>query len=143
MPTIMFSCSTSYAAVARHSVRDEFRRATSTAHRFFRLTPMPSRAGRQICGGYDQAPACNRMERALSASVTVQHILLEALQDAGTLSLHPASHCFPTMSLYQLTPFQVGQVYAHMHHQLTALQISRIIFKGDYVRRSSDYVCLV
>jgi hypothetical protein len=78
------------------------------------------------------------MDRALSASVTVQHILLEALQDTRTLSLHPASHCFPTMSLYQLTPFQVGQVHAHMHHQLTALKISRIIFKGDGKSRFSE-----
>jgi len=34
-------------------------------------------------------------------------------------------------SKYQFTPFLVGQVYAHMHHELTALQISRIILKGD------------
>ena len=42
------------------------------------------------------------------------------------------------MSTYQLTPFEVGQVKAHMHHQLTALQISRIILKGDGKSRFSE-----
>ena len=34
-------------------------------------------------------------------------------------------------SLYQFTPYEVGQVKAHMHHKLTALQISRIVLKSD------------
>lgn len=42
------------------------------------------------------------------------------------------------MFTYQLTPFEVGQVKAHMHHKLTALQISRIIFKGDGKSRFSE-----
>jgi hypothetical protein len=42
------------------------------------------------------------------------------------------------MSTYQLTPFEVGQVFAHMHHNLTALQISRVIFKGDGKSRFSE-----
>jgi hypothetical protein len=42
------------------------------------------------------------------------------------------------VSTYQLTPFEVGQVLAHKHHKLTALQISRIIFKGDGKSRFSE-----
>jgi hypothetical protein len=42
------------------------------------------------------------------------------------------------MPSYQLTPFEVGQVVAHMHHNLTALQISRIIYKGDGKSRFSE-----
>lgn len=41
-------------------------------------------------------------------------------------------------SIYQLTPFEAGQILAHMHHELTALQISRIIFKGDGKSRFSE-----
>ena len=41
-------------------------------------------------------------------------------------------------STYQLNPFQVGQVLAHMHHKLTALQISRIIFKSDGKSRLTE-----
>jgi len=43
-----------------------------------------------------------------------------------------------TMSAYQFSPFLVGQVYAHMHHELTALQISRIIYKGDGKTRFTE-----
>ena len=43
-----------------------------------------------------------------------------------------------SMSSYQFSPFLVGQVYAHMHHELTALQISRIIFKGDGKTRFTE-----
>ena len=42
------------------------------------------------------------------------------------------------MSTYQLTPFEAGQVLAHMHHKLSALQISRIILKGDGKSRFSE-----
>lgn len=43
-----------------------------------------------------------------------------------------------SMSSYQFSPFLVGQVYAHMHHELTALQISRSIFKGDGKTRFTE-----
>ena len=43
-----------------------------------------------------------------------------------------------SMSSYQFTPFLVGQVHAHMYHELTALQISRIIFKGDGKTRFTE-----
>ena len=39
---------------------------------------------------------------------------------------------------FQFTPFEAGQVLAHMHHKLTALQISRIIFKADGKSRFSE-----
>ena len=42
------------------------------------------------------------------------------------------------MSKCQLTSFEAGQVLARMHHQLSALQISRIIFKGDGKSRFSE-----
>ena len=42
------------------------------------------------------------------------------------------------MTTYQFTPFLAGQVHAHMHHDLTALQISRIIFKGDGKTRFTE-----
>ena len=37
----------------------------------------------------------------------------------------------PPKTTYQMSPFEVGQVFAHMHHNLSALQISRIMYKGD------------
>ena len=42
------------------------------------------------------------------------------------------------MSRYQLAPVEVGQVFAHMHHKLTALQISRVTHKGDGKSRFSE-----
>jgi hypothetical protein len=41
-------------------------------------------------------------------------------------------------STYQLTPFEAGQVAAHTYHNLTPLQISRIILKGDGKSKFSE-----
>ena len=54
------------------------------------------------------------------------------------VALCPGTMSDEEQSTYQLNPFQVGQVLAHMHHKLAALQISRIIFKSDGKSRFTE-----
>ena len=42
------------------------------------------------------------------------------------------------MSEYQMSPFEVGHVKAHLHHGLKAAAIARILLKSDGVSRWSD-----
>ena len=42
------------------------------------------------------------------------------------------------MSQYHMSPFEVGQVKAHLHHGLRAAAIARILLKSDGVSRWSD-----
>ena len=41
------------------------------------------------------------------------------------------------LSGYQFTPFEAGQIKAHLHHGLGASEIARIIFKSDGESRFS------
>ena len=47
--------------------------------------------------------------------------------------LFPSGSCalLVVMSGYQFSPFEIGQIKAHMHHGLGAAQMARILVKAD------------